>query len=145
MSLIKNKQLFGIITNPFTGSFIISSSLNVIGTASANVFSGSGAGLTNIPVSAIVGTLSGANQWILNGTTLFTSASYNTQVTGSLAVYGDSAPDVFVVKNLNDTQNLFKILSTGVAQFYVNSSDPSSTADYGQIYFTSSSLYVGLV
>ena len=144
MAVVKSKQLFGVLQNPFTGSLIVSSSLNVIGTSSATVFSGSGALLTGIPGSAIVGGVGGSSQWILSGSTLFTSQSYTTQITVSLFVIGDNASDVFVVKNMNNTQDLFKINSTGVAKFYVHTSEPTLSADYGQLYFTSSSFYVGL-
>jgi len=144
MAIVKSKQLFGVLKNPFTGSFIISSSLNVIGTSSATVFSGSGALLTDIPASSIIGTVAASTQWILSSNTLFTSQSYATQITGSLTVHGDSVPEVFVVKNLNGPQDLFKVLSTGVTQLYVHNSAPTLSADYGQLYFTSSSFYVGL-
>ena len=144
MAVIKNKQLFGVLINPFTGSLIVSNSLNVIGTSSATVFSGSGALLTGIPGSAIVGGVGGSSQWILSGANLFTSQSYLTQITGSLTVIGDNVNDVFVVKNMSDAQDLFKIKSTGVAQFYVHNNEPTLSADYGQLYFTSSSFYVGL-
>lgn len=145
MAVIKNKQLFGVLVNPFTGSLIVSNSLNVIGTSSATVFSGSGALLTGIPGSAIVGGVGGSSQWVLSGSTLFTSQSYSTQITGSLFVIGDAASDVFVVKNMSGTQDLFKVISTGVAQFYVHTTAPTLSADYGQLYFTSSSFYVGLI
>ena len=144
MAVVKSKQLFGVITNPFTGSFIASGSMNVIGTSSATVFSGSGALLTGIPGSAIVGGVGGSSQWILSGSVLFTSQSYSTQITGSLFVIGDNASDVFVVKNMNGSQDLFKVTSTGITQFYVHSTTPTLSADYGQLYFTSSSFYVGL-
>jgi hypothetical protein len=145
MAVIKNKQLFGVLVNPFTGSLIVSNSLNVIGTSSANVFSGSGALLTGIPSTAIVGGIGAATQWTLSGSVLFTSQSYTTQTTGSLFVIGDKVSNVFVVKNMNSVQDLFKIVSTGIAQFYVHSNEPTLSADYGQLYFTSSSFYVGLI
>ena len=144
MGVVKSKQLFGVLVNPFTGSLIVSNSLNVIGTSSATVFSGSGALLTGIPGSAIVGGVGGSSQWTLSGTTLFTSQSYTTQITGSLTVIGDSVSDLFVVKNMNGSQDLFKVKSTGIAQFYVHNNEPTLSADYGQLYFTSSSFYVGL-
>ena len=144
MAVVKSKQLFGVLVNPFTGSLIVSNSLNVIGTSSATVFSGSGALLTNIPGSAIVGGIGNASQWTLSGNTLFTSQSYLTQITGSLNVIGDNVSDVFVVKNMSGTQDLFKVKSTGITQFYVHTSEPTLSADYGQLYFTSSSFYVGL-
>ena len=62
MAVVKSKQLFGVLKNPFTGSFIVTGSMDVIGTSSATVFSGSGALLTGIPGSAIVGGVGGSSQ-----------------------------------------------------------------------------------
>ena len=138
MAIVKSKQLFGVLSNSITGS------LSVSGSISAIIFSGSGAGLTNIPGSAIVGGVGGTSQWTLNGTTLFTSQSYDVQVTGSLTVIGNTS-NVFVVNNNTDIQNLFKVTSDGIAQLFVHTLPPTSSANYGQLYFTSSSLYLGLL
>lgn len=138
MAIVKSKQLFGVLSNSITGS------LSVSGSISAIIFSGSGAGLTNIPGSAIVGGVGGTSQWTLNGTTLFTSQSYDVQVTGSLTVIGTTS-DVLVVNNNTDIQNLFKVTSDGIAQLFVHALPPTSSANYGQLYFTSSSLYLGLL
>ena len=139
MAIVKSKQLFGVLSTSITGS------LSVSGSISATTFSGSGAGLTNIPGSAIVGGVSGGtSQWTLNGTTLFTSQSYDVQVTGSLTVIGNTS-NVFVVNNNTDIQNLFKVTSDGIAQLFVHALAPTSSANYGQLYFTSSSLYLGLL
>ena len=80
MAVVKSKQLFGVLKNPFTGSFIVTGSMDVIGTSSATVFSGSGALLTGIPGSAIVGGVGGSSQWILSGSTLFTCAPFKSMV-----------------------------------------------------------------
>lgn len=138
MAIVKSKQLFGVLSTSITGS------LSVSGSVSAIIFSGSGAGLTNIPGSAIVGGVGGTSQWTLNGTTLFTSQSYDVQVTGSLTVIGTTS-NVFVVNNNTDIQNLFKVTSDGIAQLFVHTLPPTSSANYGQLYFTSSSLYLGLL
>jgi hypothetical protein len=138
MAIVKSKQLFGVLSNSITGS------LSVSGSISAIIFSGSGAGLTNIPGSAIVGGVGGTSQWTLNGTTLFTSQSYDVQVTGSLTVIGTTS-NVLVVNNNTDIQNLFKLTSDGIAQLFVHALPPTSSANYGQLYFTSSSLYLGLL
>ena len=74
---------------------------------------------------------------------MHTSQSYHTAATGSLTVLGDVS-DVFIVKSISQTQNLLKVMSTGVTQFYVQASDPVAPAGYGQIYFTSASLFVGV-
>jgi len=138
MAIVKSKQLFGVLSTSISGS------LSVSGSISAIIFSGSGAGLTNIPGSAIVGGVGGTSQWTLNGTTLFTSQSYDVQVTGSLTVIGTTS-NVFVVNNNTDIQNLFKVTSDGIAQLFVHTLPPTSSANYGQMYFTSSSLYLGLL
>ena len=145
MSRVKLKQLFGVLSTSITGSLNVSGSITSTDVIYATTFSGSGAGLTNIPSSAIVGGIGSATQWTLNGTTLFTSQSYNVQVTGSMTVIGNTS-DVFVVNNNNtDIQNLFKVTSDGIVQLFVHNSAPTSSANYGQLYFTSSSLYLGLL
>jgi len=138
MAIVKSKQLFGVLSNSISGS------LSASGSISATTFVGSGAGLTNIPSSAIVGGVGGTSQWTLNGTTLFTSQSYDVQVTGSLTVIGTTS-NVLVVNNNTDIQNLFKLTSDGIAQLFVHELPPTSSANYGQLYFTSSSLYLGLL
>jgi hypothetical protein len=143
MAIVKAKQLFGVLSTTITGSLSVGGSITAGGVISATTFSGSGAGLTNIPSSAIVGGIGGGSQWTLNGTTLFTSQSYNVQVTGSMNIIGNTA-NVFVVGNNADTQNLFKVTSDGIVQLFVHAAAPTSSANYGQLYFTSSSLYLGL-
>lgn len=138
MAIVKSKQLFGVLSTSITGS------LSVSGSIFATTFSGSGAGLTNIPSSAIVGGVGGTSQWTLNGTTLFTSQSYDVQVTGSLTVTGTTS-NIFVVNSNTEIQNLFKVTSDGIAQLFVHALAPTSSANYGQLYFTSSSLYLGLL
>jgi hypothetical protein len=144
MSRVKSKQLFGVLSTSITGSLNVSGSITSTDVIYATTFSGSGAGLTNIPSSAIVGGIGGGSQWTLNGTTLFTSQSYNVQVTGSMTVIGNTS-EVFIVNSNVDTQNLFKVTSDGIVQLFVHAAAPTSSANYGQMYFTSSSLYLGLL
>jgi hypothetical protein len=144
MSRVKSKQLFGVLSTSITGSLSVSGSITSSDVIYAITFSGSGAGLTNIPSSAIIGGAGGSSQWTLNGTTLFTSQSYDVQVTGSLTVIGNTS-DVFVVNSNSVTQNLFKVTSDGIVQLFVHAAAPTSSANYGQMYFTSSSLYLGLL
>jgi len=146
MSLLRKEQLFNVIGSTTTETQSISSSLIVCGSVyTAGTFSGSGAGLTDIPITAITG-LSGTSGWLISSdlSTLFTSKSFNVEVTGALSVHG-TASDLFLIKNSSTQETMFKIKNNGVAQFYVNATDPVTTADIGQIYFTSSSLYLGLV
>jgi hypothetical protein len=144
MSRVKLKQLFGVLSTSITGSLNVSGSITSTDVIYATTFSGSGAGLTNIPSSAIVGDIGGGSQWTLNGTTLFTSQSYDVQVTGSMTIIGNTS-DVFVVNSNSVTQDLFKVTSDGIVQLFVHASAPTSSANYGQMYFTSSSLYLGLL
>ena len=135
------EQLFGVLSSDTTGPQTISGSLTVNDVLVATEFSGSGAGLTNIPASAIVGNLS--SQWILNNTTLYTSQSYLVSVTGSLTVNSnESSP--FIITRYSNGQELFKVSSSGIVQFYVHDSIPTGTVDPGQVYFTTESFYVSL-
>jgi len=135
------EQLFGVLSSDTTGPQTISGSLTVNDVLVATEFSGSGAGLTNIPASAIVGNL--ASQWILNNTTLYTSQSYLVSVTGSLTVNSnESSP--FIITRYSNGQELFKVSSSGIVQFYVHDSIPTGTVDPGQVYFTTESFYVSL-
>jgi len=136
------EQLFGVLSSETTGTQTISGSLTVNDVLVATEFSGSGAGLTNIPASAIVGNLS--SQWILNNTTLYTSQSYLVSVTGSLTVNSnESSP--FIISRYSNGQELFKVSSSGIVQFYVHDSIPTGTVDTGQVYFTTESFYVSLI
>ena len=84
-----------------------------------------------------------ASPWLITGSTLYTSQSFSIQATGSLTLLG-TVPDVFIIKSSGDSQNLLKVSSSGVVQMYVHNTDPTSPAELGQIYFTSSSLFLGL-
>lgn len=81
--------------------------------------------------------------WLVNGSTLYTSQSYSVQVTGSLTVAGDTS-NIFLVKNSSTLEEYFKVTSNGISQFFVHTSEPTLSADYGQVYFTTNSLYLGL-
>ena len=142
MSQIRVEQIYGAVSLFETGSQYLSGSLNVSGSVSALIFSGSGLLLSNIPLTAITG-INALSGWVLSGANLHTSQSYHTAATGSLTVLGDVS-DVFIVKSISQTQNLLKVMSTGVTQFYVHASDPVAPAGYGQVYFTSASLFVGV-
>lgn len=83
------------------------------------------------------------NFWLINGTTLYTSQSYNVQITGSLTVDGTDT-NLFLVKNSNTSEEFFKVMSNGITQFFVHNTEPTLSADYGQMYFTTNSLYLGL-
>lgn len=150
MARVRPEQLFGILNTESTGSQAFSGSLTTTngtwniapdGTITAVTFSGSffgdGSGLTNITG------LDTSNPWIVTGGNLYTSQSFSIQATGSMTVIGD-VTDVFIVKSISDTQNLFKVTNDGITQFYVHATDPTSTAELGQMYFTSQSVFLGL-
>ncbi len=150
MARVRPEQLFGILSTENTGSQSFSGSLTTTGgtwniapdgTITAVTFSGSffgdGSGLTNITG------LDTNSPWIISGGTLYTSQSYSIQATGSMTVIGD-VPEVFIVKSISDNQDLFKVMDSGITQFYVHSTDPAVTAALGQMYFTSQSVYLGL-
>ena len=84
--------------------------------------------------------------WIVSGDFLYTRTEYNIQATGSFTINGDDrfAPDIFIVNRRPGGPTLFKVTEEGV-QFTVNASNPSSPPTaYGQIYFTSQSVYLAL-
>jgi hypothetical protein len=115
---------------------------------SGSVYDGTGSLVTflNITASAALNAQSGGggtSPWIITNNRLYTSQSFNVEVTGSLTVFGNSN-DVFIIKSQGATQNLFKVSSSGIVEMYVNATDPASSAELGQMYFTSQSLYLGL-
>jgi hypothetical protein len=61
-----------------------------------------------------------------------------------MTIIGNTS-DVFVVNSNSVTQDLFKVTSDGIVQLFVHAQAPTSSANYGQMYFTSSSLYLGLL
>jgi hypothetical protein len=114
---------------------------------SGSVYDSTGSLVTflNITASA-ASTIAGGGStfpWIITGSRLYTSQSFNVEATGSLSVYGTSN-NVLIIKNQGATQNLFKVSSSGVVEMYVNNTDPTSSAELGQMYFTSQSLFLGL-
>jgi hypothetical protein len=135
------EQLFGVLSSEPVGVQTISGSLTVNDVLIATEFSGSGAGLTNIPASAIIGNLS--SQWLLSNNTLYTSQSYLVSVTGSLTVHSDDSSP-FVISRYSNGQELFKVSSSGIVQMYVHDSIPTGQTDFGQMYFTTESFYVSL-
>lgn len=127
MGLIKAKQVNIGSGTPFSGSFTAFISASA---AAAGFGTGTG-GSTTSP-------------WLISGGTLYTSQSFAVEVTGSLTIHGN-VNDIFLIKSINNDQELFKVTSDGIATFYVNTQIPTSSASYGQIYFTSQSVFVGLV
>ena len=109
-----------------------------------SVYDGTGSLVTFLDITASYALNAGdESPWIITNNRLYPSQSFNVEATGSLSVYG-TGNDVLIIKNQGATQNLFKVSSSGVVQMYVNATDPTSSAELGQMYFTSQSLYLGL-
>ena len=69
-----------------------------------------------------------------------------TQITGSFSVSGSSSTfinDIFLIKD-RTTQQPVLTVTQSIVQFATQSSIPTGTTNAGSIWFTSSSLYVGL-
>ena len=167
MAIVKSKQLFGVLSTSISGS------LSVSGSISATTFSGSGAGLTNIPSSAIVGSIASASyaltaSFALNGGSggsgfSITSGSVTASVnltdnifliqSGTFTPFGvtslglttisGSATDLFLIKNTNN-QNILRVSQSGIVVFATQSAALTVTAPNGGIYFTTNNFYVGL-
>lgn len=111
---------------------------------SGSVYDGTGSLVTFLDITASY-SLNGGDKspWIITNNRLYPSQSFNVEVTGSLSVFGTSN-DVFIIKSQSATQNLFKVSSSGVVEMYVHGTEPTSSAELGQMYFTSQSLFLGL-
>ena len=127
MGLIKAKQVNVGSGTPFSGSF----TAFISASAAAAGFGTGTAGSTTSP-------------WLISGGTLYTSQSFAVETTGSLTIHGN-VNNIFLIKSINNDQPLFKVTSDGIATFYVNEQIPTSSASYGQLYFTSQSVFVGLI
>lgn len=134
MALITSKQ----IEYPLTGSFI-----------------DDGTGLTAISASSIVGlqdyidnsnnistgsvtasvSLTGDIFLIRSGSNTFFSINENSNTTLS--------SNLFIIKNYNTGENILTV-SQSIVQFATQSANPTGSTQAGTIWFTSSSLYVGL-
>jgi len=129
MGLIKAKQVNIGSGTPFSGSFTA-----FISASAAAAGFGTGTGTVGSTTSP----------WLISGGTLYTSQSFAVEATGSLTIHGN-VNNIFLIKSINNDQSLFKVTSDGIATFYVNEQIPTSSALYGQLYFTSQSVFVGLV
>jgi len=167
MAIVKSKQLFGVLSTSISGS------LSVSGSISAIIFSGSGAGLTNIPGSAIVGSVASASyaltaSFALNGGSggsgfSITNGSVTASVnltdnifliqSGTFTPFGvtnlgsttisGSASNLFLIKNINN-QSILSVSQSGIVVFATQSAALTVTAPNGGIYFTTNNFYVGL-
>ena len=153
MAQFYNKQLHFPLSGSFTGSF--SGSFNGQATGSfTGSFFGNGGGITNISASSIndlnlfrIGT--GSISASVNvGPTVFTITSASSTLfslsnSGSITVNATgSVPHFFLITS--GSKNVFKINNEGTVENKVFENSYVPTAQYGGIYFTSQSIYVGL-
>jgi hypothetical protein len=141
MAQFYNKQLSFPLSGSFTGSF-------------SGSFFGNGAGITNISASSIVGLNlyqigTGSISASVNvGPTVFTITSGSTTLfslsnSGSVTVNATgSVPHFFLITS--GSKNVFKINNEGTVENKVFESGYVPAAQYGGMYFTSQSVFVGL-
>lgn len=132
----------------------LSTSLGSLTGSFSGSFFGNGAGLINISASAIVGLnlfqiATGSVTASVNvGPNIFTVASSSTTVfnltnSGSLTINATgSVPYFFLITS--GSKNVFKINNEGTVENKVFEGGYIPTAQYGGIYFSSQSVYVGL-
>ena len=144
-----NSALVALVSGSFNTA--IGQNAGFFASGSGNVFIGHQAGQLQT---------SGDNKlWISNTGTLtplikgdfgtgllqFNTAE-GTQITGSFSVSGSSSTfinDIFLIKD-RTTQQPVLTVTQSIVQFATQSSIPTGTTNAGSIWFTSSSLYVGL-
>jgi hypothetical protein len=141
MAQFYNKQLHFPLSGSFTGSF-------------SGSFFGDGAGITNISASSIVGLdlfriYTGSIQAQVNvGANIFTLSSGSATVLNisrqgstTLNVTG-SVPYFFLISS--GSRTIFEVNDQGVTQTKVFEAGETPTPEYGGMYFTSQSFFVGL-
>lgn len=140
MAQFYNKQLHFPLSGSFTGSF-------------SGSFFGDGAGITNISSSAIVGykeaiATATVTASVSTGATMFLirSGSYNSfsisnQGSTTLNVTG-SVPHFFLISS--GSREVFQVNEEGVVQTKVFEPGETPIPQYGGLYFTSQSFFVGL-
>jgi hypothetical protein len=141
MAKFYNKQLTFPLSGSFTGSF-------------SGSFFGDGGGITNISASSIndlnlfriaTGSVSAS---VNVGPTVFTIASasitlFSLSNSGSVTVNATgSVPHFFLITS--GSKNVFKINDEGTVENKVFESGYVPIAQYGGMYFTSQSMYIGL-
>jgi hypothetical protein len=141
---------------PTSGSLNLTGSINVSGSVTANNFYGDLFGTASYALTASYVLNSGLTYAIVTGSitasvdvgnTIFLvkSGSYtpfSISNTGAVTISG-SASTLLSVKNANDT-NVLAVSQSGVIILATSSIELSSPAPNGGIYFTSSSLFIGL-
>ncbi len=131
MAIIKPKQLsseFYTISGSFSGSF-----------------HGDGSDLLNVPLDNKIVTGSISAEVNIDDIFLVKSGStefFKIDNTGSTIVQ-NNAPTLFLVRDLNNVEML-KVDNNKVITLATHSTELTSSAPNGGIYFTSSSLFIGL-
>jgi hypothetical protein len=141
MAQFYNKQLSFPLSGSFTGSF-------------SGSFFGNGGGLTNVSASSIVGLdlyriYTGSIQAkvdVVSTVFIISSGSstlFSLSNSGSLTVNATgSVPHFFLITS--GSKNVFKINNEGTVENKVFESGYVPAAQYGGMYFTSQSVFVGL-
>ena len=149
-------NVFGDATNDtqtLIGTVSVSGSFNVTGSATINNLTGSLYGTASWALSASYvpglslssiasGSISASVDIDPNNLFLIKSGStvyFNISSSSNTTLYSD----LFIVKNFTTQQPVLTI-SQSVVQFATQSFNPSGTTDAGSIWFTSSSMYIGL-
>jgi len=149
-------NVFGDATNDtqtLIGTVSVSGSFNVTGSATINNLTGSLYGTASWALSASYvpglslssiasGSISASVDIDPNNLFLIKSGStvyFNISSSSNTTLYSD----LFIVKNFTTQQPVLTI-SQSVVQFATQSFNPSGTTNAGSIWFTSSSMYIGL-
>lgn len=140
MAQFYNKQLHFPLSGSFTGSF-------------SGSFFGDGQGITNISASSIVGykeaiavatvtaSVSTTSTMFLIKSGSYSAFSISNQGSTTLNVTG-SVPYFFLITT--GSRNVFKVNDQGVTETKVFAANETPTPQYGGMYFTSQSFFVGL-
>ena len=161
MAQFYNKQLTFPLSGSFTGSFSGSFTGQATGSFTGSFF-GNGGGITNISASSVMdlnlfrigtGSVSASVGRLPNDFFVINSGSaqivnisnqgaFTLNATGSTILGPGTIPHFFLITS--GSRNIFKINKDGVTENKVFESNEIPTAQYGGIYFTSQSIYVGL-
>ena len=149
-------NVFGDATNDtqtLNGTVSISGSFNITGSATINDLTGSLYGTSSWALTAsyvpglslssiATGSISASVDIDPNNLFLIKSGStiyFNISSSSNTTLYSD----LFIVKNFTTQQSVLTI-SQSIVQFATQSFNPSGTTTAGSIWFTSSSMYIGL-
>jgi hypothetical protein len=138
MALVNSKQLRKPISGSFTGSFAGDGSglVNVVALIAPFIASGSATASIS-PVDGFVVNIS----TLITGSLTVTGSIFNK---GTLFITGSNNDTLFLIKNFQN-QNIFEVKQNGIINVATQSVTPFAiSASAGDIYFTSSSMYVGL-